>query len=441
MKMYPIISGKISIVEHKKNIIGYNRDTKKYFVINKNSLDLLKLVDGKTNLEKIIEKISFKKKASKELLFEDITTILEKMKLSGLIIYSNTPKHNPIRHIKYDFKYPLRRAFIEVTNKCNLKCKHCYNDSSSQCSDNLDKEILFSFIDEIDKMGVFQVNLTGGEPFIRKDFKEIITYLYNKGIDYKILTNGLLLDTSWINYLKKMNPKEIAISLDAITEEKYKEIRGVSNKKVIENIVLLKKQNIRVKINVVLFKGINDTYEEMYKIFSFLKKKKFKHTDITIDEFVVAGRGLNNTNYKIIEASKTIENIKRACKKVYGEDYFFNPELTENRLIDNQEKIPSYCGLGESILYLNPKGLVIPCPMLNFKELVLGDILKEDVKNIWEKEQKFTKFFRNKEHIKNSVCETCSKLSICAGGCKAKMYLLKNKFNLPNVYACTYFGK
>ncbi len=435
--MYIVPKGKISLIEDGFKIIGYSLKTKKYFKLNSDLRDLLLICDGETGLDALYNRLSG---GNVDKLKKSINSIIKLLIKDELITLSKVKKYNPVRYRKCDSEYPLRRASIELTNRCNLECKHCYNSSSAFCNNELNKKHILSFVDELDKMGVFEIVLTGGEPLIREDFIEIADYIHNKGMEIVILTNGLLLDDRKISFLKKIRPKEVAVSLDSLNEDKYREIRGISNKHVIENILLLKSEGIKVRLNLVIFQNINDDYGSIYKIFKFLKKNGFSHTNIKIDEFVIAGRGESALRYKITNQKNIIKNIRRACKKIFHREYFFNPYYTDSSLMSQKDEIRSFCGLGENMLFLNCKGEIVPCPMLNEDDFVVGSIFENPVRKIWEKSALF-KYFRNKQHIIGTKCERCSKLGICAGGCKAKMMKTTGKFNKPNTWACDYFSQ
>ena len=87
----------------------------------------------------------------------------------------------------------------EITAKCNLQCRHCLSaDMRKTIAAELDFEQCCAFIDELDRMEVFQINFGGGEPFLREDFPDILDYAHSKGITTCVSTNGTVLDENLV---------------------------------------------------------------------------------------------------------------------------------------------------------------------------------------------------------------------------------------------------
>ena len=106
---------------------------------------------------------------------------------------------------------------IEITNKCNLNCKHCCIDANSR-TDEMSTDEIYRSIRKIAKWNPDNVSISGGEPLVRRDIKEILIYLrkvYNGKIT--LSTNGLLIDKENIETLKKC-VDYFEISLDGVDE-------------------------------------------------------------------------------------------------------------------------------------------------------------------------------------------------------------------------------
>lgn len=80
--------------------------------------------------------------------------------------------------------------FFEVTKGCNLKCRHCFNDSGDKDPEQLSFSEICSLIDELARIGLFTIKVTGGEPFVRNDILDILDYLELKCINFILYTNG-----------------------------------------------------------------------------------------------------------------------------------------------------------------------------------------------------------------------------------------------------------
>ena len=104
---------------------------------------------------------------------------------------------------------------FHVTYKCNLRCKHCY--AASQKENFYEQELTLEEIkktfDQLDELGTFYLRITGGEPFIHPQFKEIIEYAYLKKFAVSIVTNGTLLSDDIIDDLKRFKIRTLTFSL------------------------------------------------------------------------------------------------------------------------------------------------------------------------------------------------------------------------------------
>lgn len=429
----PYISnyGLLSILENNNSIIGYDKKTKRWLNINKDLEEILLLCQGRLTTGEIINKISRKHNLHEKNIRKKFLSVIDSLEKERIIIKKEKQRDKSIRIRNYNFEFPLISAFVEVTKKCNLECFHCYNESSNRKHEELSRRDLSRFLKQADKMGVFNIFLTGGEPFVRKDLIDILYEINDLNMEIGILTNGVLLNEDSIKKLSKIKPKFLAVSLESLNEEKYGIIRKISNKKVIGNILKMKDQGINVKINTVLFNGLNDSYADIKSLLLFLKENGFNRNDLAIDEFLNIGRGRKFDKYVIKDRTKIIENYKRASREIFNEEVFHETHY------GNQNKT-SFCGLGESILYLTSNADVTLCTVLTDKRFTAGNIREKPLKEIWEKSDKFN-YFRERKHIKNSECENCSKLIECAGGCKAKPMLLEGHFNIADKWTCGFY--
>lgn len=148
---------------------------------------------------------------------------------------------------------------IELTSKCNLSCIHCYlnvsqNNQKDKLSDELTCEEIFNIIDNIVAEGCIRLVLTGGEPLLRKDFLDIYTYAKKQGLIIILFTNGTCITPQIADYLQKLPPFIIEISLYGATKETYELISKTpgSFDRCIQGIHLLKERNIPFRLKTIL---------------------------------------------------------------------------------------------------------------------------------------------------------------------------------------------
>jgi radical SAM protein with 4Fe4S-binding SPASM domain len=149
---------------------------------------------------------------------------------------SNFSKRHMIQEIEYsEFSLKLHDTAVRndipldgtiaLTSHCNLNCRHCYiRDNSAK--NELTTQELFRLIDEITDAGCVYLLLTGGEPLLRPDFKEIYAYARKKGLIVSLFTNGTLIDADTAMLLKKFMPFSVEITLYGASPETYESFTG-----------------------------------------------------------------------------------------------------------------------------------------------------------------------------------------------------------------------
>ncbi len=152
---------------------------------------------------------------------------------------------------------------LSITDRCNLRCLYCRPQTQWTFLPHeqiLSFEEMAELVDVAKLAGVEKVRLTGGEPFARRDFIAFAGRLHGKypDLDLRITTNGTML-ASRIDELRAAGVSCLNISLDTLQRGKFQEITGVDGyQQVREGIDACLQGGLRVKVNVVALKGIND---------------------------------------------------------------------------------------------------------------------------------------------------------------------------------------
>ena len=125
---------------------------------------------------------------------------------------------------------PLGGGF-EVTQRCNLRCVHCYcrqdaGDPGARAAE-LSFESICRIVDQAAEMGVITLTLTGGEPLLRQDLLDIYDYVKSKGILPTLFTNGTLITPRIADHLAEYPPFLVDVSVYGRTREAYESITGV----------------------------------------------------------------------------------------------------------------------------------------------------------------------------------------------------------------------
>lgn len=201
---------------------------------------------------------------------------------------------------------------LSITDRCNLRCKYCMGDKEIIF---LPKEELLS-VEEIGRvtkifsdLGIKKIRITGGEPLVRRNFREIINIVDSvDGIEeINITTNGIRLDEE-LDFLKDKKLHSLNISLDTLKEELYREITGGGDlKKVLSAIHRAIELNFkRIKLNVVLVRGKNDS-----EIMDFVNLTESYPIDVRFIELMPIGMGKEYIPISNDEVKKIISKERK----------------------------------------------------------------------------------------------------------------------------------
>lgn len=198
---------------------------------------------------------------------------------------------------------------LAVTDRCNLRCQYCMPE---QGIDIVDRKELLTFKEMyritrvLSELGVNKVRLTGGEPFVRKDFIKFVESLsFNDRLEeINITTNGALVKDHIPN-LEKFGVKSINLSIDSLNADKFRLItRRDQFARVWEAYLGLLNSSLQLKLNVVVQSGFNTD-----EIIDFIELTKGQDISVRfIEEMPFNGKGLRavreNWNY-----DRIIQNI------------------------------------------------------------------------------------------------------------------------------------
>ena len=299
---------------------------------------------------------------------------------------------------------------IELTNNCNLNCKHCYVNRNPLRTFT-DKEI-FDLIDQVARLGVYRLVFTGGEPLLIKNIFEYAKYARLKNIpEVVLMTNGLLISNSNISDLKIFS--FVQLSIDTPPKEKpFFRVNYFSSLE--KSIDLLTKNKIKVHLQATMHHKL---IPKMESLIEFARKKG---VTIGFNNLVLIGKATDLKNEKLdpIELKKALEKIVN-LKKEYSFVQCSDPRLflVDKKRMDyfmslKKKGILGGCIAGVATLYIRVNGDVLICPFVDYP---IANIFKEKLEDIWFNNEILNKL-RNRDNLEGK-CKNCKYRSFC-GGCR-----------------------
>jgi len=310
----------------------------------------------------------------------------------------------------------------EVTYACNLRCRHCLSSSGKPAPGELDTAAAKRFLDELADLKVFYINVGGGEPLVRPDFRELMDHALARGIGVKFSTNGWLLDDDVADWITGSDYLDVQISLDGADAATNDAMRGRgSYERARSAMARLASRQFRFKINMVLTRQNFGQLDAMYAL------AWDQGAELRITRFRPSGRGARiwSELHPTLEQSRHLYDWLRAHPDVATGDSFFH-------LSALGEPLPgmNMCGAGRIVCLVDPTGDVYACPFLLDDRFRAGNIVESgSFREVWRTSPLFAHL---REWEVQGACQQCGAFGTCHGGCMAVKHFTGADLDAPD---------
>ncbi len=322
---------------------------------------------------------------------------------------------------------PVNGTF-ELTSRCNFSCPMCYIHSGENAPDKISAEQWISLAGEAKKSGLMFLLLTGGEPFIRKDFVEIYTAIVKMGILVSINTNASLYSDEIRDAFRKYPPMRVNVSLYGGSKECYANMcKNAVFDKVKENIIKMKEDGLSMRLNVSITPSNCSDTEKISSISKelqlYAKATTYMYPPVRISSSV----GENEGRFPADEAGRQL---------AYWYSIHESAETFSSRArimaAPNEEKPytdMSRCRAGRCSFWITSEGKMLPCGTMNAES---SDPFESGFDTAWRQIRENTAKIRMPK--KCTVCPNRSFCGVCASICKDET----GDFSTVPEYACEF---
>lgn len=399
------------------HILKISREGNKWskYKINETAFDIISLINGQNQYDEILEYLVNKYNEKFDLVKEKVDSFINELiniyKLN--IIYSNYRSDNDV--LITQNKYP-KAASIELTNNCNLRCRHCYGNYGDIDIREMSFYDVKKILDQLNVIGVEVVELTGGDITMHTQLYEIIAYALSLDFDnICLLTNGILLNKKILNLVKKNKDRiSIQIDLHSFHDEYMEWFTQVPNTvdKIINNIKFMSDNKIRQRVAVMVTPNNLSELEDIAKWVHSLN-----HTSLGIG--LVCNLGRASQNDKLILSEEQLVELNDIVLKLNNR----YPNLVQ--FIESYENELNNCGAISNAISINTSGNIKICSMDtgNYFNIKLGNLLDHSMENIYNENMEFICAIRDLKapDLLTEECKGCDHIAFC-GKCLLRSF-------------------
>lgn len=309
----------------------------------------------------------------------------------------------------------------ELTLACNLCCRHCGSSAGLPRDHELTPDEALYLCSQFPQLLVQEVDFTGGEPLLRRDWPIIAADLGKRGIKTKIITNGILLNADSILTMKDVGIAGVGVSLDGL-ETTHDRIRG--RKGLFRIVRTAIEQLLKADMSVVVITTVTElNINELPSMSDCLKSMGVASWQI--QPIFPYGRGCESAELLLSDKgymqlgnlvrSWTIPSQKNSLEVLACDSFGYFTDL------DTREPAWHGCPAGLLSCGITSDGKVKGCLSLP-DEAIEGDLRRHDLWELWFHPDAFAYTRKFSPKVVGQFCQSCDRVSQCRGGCSAMSY-------------------
>ncbi len=331
----------------------------------------------------------------------------------------------------------LSHVSMELTERCNNNCLHCYINLPANDEEAKKKEITFEEIreiaDEAARMGCLSWHLTGGEPLLREDFPHIYLYLKKKGMRITLFTNATLINSDTANLFRKYPPQDIEVTIYGLSQKTYEAItrNPGSFDAFMQGINLLKQNGIQFTLKTAV---LPQNFHEIKKMRdfaeSFTEQPLGVVLKLNLSSRFDGGSKRDQIKKLRLPPEKAMEILKQDEKR-YRKDI---EQFCQKFLKVPQDEHLFSCGAGIGACHIGAYNNFQLCMLLRHPECVYS-LREGSFKDAWEKFVPRMREIRVDNQKYQEKCQRCFLKSLCEQ-CPAWSWMEHGVLDEPIEYLC-----
>jgi len=331
----------------------------------------------------------------------------------------------------------LSQMSMELTERCNNNCIHCYINLPADDKEAKKKEITLeeikAIVDEAARMGCLFWHLTGGEPFLREDFPDIYLYLKRKGMRVTLFTNATLINSETTSLFKKYPPQNLEVSIYGLSQKTYEAVtrNPGSFNAFRRGINLLKENDISFTFKAAV---LPQNFQEINEMRDFAQSLTGKPLGVVL-KLNLGSRFNNGRKRDRIEKlrlpSDKVTEVLKQDEKRYRKDI---ERFCQKFLGAPGDNLLFICGAGVGGSHIDAYNNFQLCMLLRHPDCVYS-LREGNFKEAWEKFIPQVREIRASNEKYKEKCQRCFLKSFCEQ-CPAWSWMEHGVLDEPVDYLC-----
>lgn len=373
--------------------------------INNTGSEIFQLCDGNHTIDSIIEYLSIKYNESNDKTESVVVEFLNQAQRYNHLHFLDKSSDTTRKIVQVGSRnyWTPELIAVELTHNCPLKCKHCYLNAGTGV--NINPNTVIRLLDECVDMEIDNVQFTGGEPMVHPHFFNLLDEAMKRGITVNLYTSGYINNDNILRELKRYSNSSklvVQVSIDGL-EKTHDDFRGMkgSFEKSMDFVKKVIDLGIKTSIGTCIS---NQSYEEIRTLSERLKQVGvYVHRLSPISDRGRAAENLGrSSSEKVLSTRKMIKQLSEEFNTNTFRVFYYEDG---DGFIDYRYK--HNCGLGQTVLKIDPEGNVYPCLMSDIKYANICD------KSLLEIQKLYSRKWEKIYSPSVKLCNNCKDLGLC----------------------------
>jgi len=379
-----------------------------WIVADHEFVQLIRTLDGSRKPDQVARKLARKWRRDPRTVGQEVGEALRMLRSMGVV--SPGTRQSP--------KRAIANVTVNLTNRCNLRCTHCYN---APRGDELEVGRLVTSLAEAQPLldDVSSLIVLGGEPLLEVErlaaLVEGTRDLFS--LPTMVSTNGTRVDRETARLLRELQV-DVQVSLDGPTAEVNDAVRGAgSYDRALQGVRALLDADVAVTLSMVYDRGNFGQMEDYADLALELGAREVRFIPLRLVGRAAARPDLAADQSRVLDHLLELLQRRPEIRGLLKRDFF-----TITRAVCHRAGQRTHCGIGRRVVFLDADGTVYPCPNHRVEAFRCGSVAERPLAEIFDESPVMRSVRRDFRVARYTGCGGCPVRPWCAGDCRGEVY-------------------